>query len=331
MRGNRGPYQVWSLRGKRGQRLVIDVASSTFDAYLIVRNSDGFLVGSDDDSGENLNARLRTILPRSGTYRLIVTAVGADSRGDYTVSVSEWPAPDAPPAGQAQTLKVGQTRDGVLEPGDEFSGDGPYQDRWTFEARAEQRLRVEMRSTDVDSYLMLLGPDGRVLGTDDDGLGNRDAVVTVRATSAGPYTALATTYGDQPRVGAYRVALQELTGEFSEPGAVVSLGEGETREGRLEAGDSAHSGGGWMDIYEFRATRSGTAVFDLSSEDFDPVLALLDQSGKPVQENDDFGGTRNSQISLNVTAGAAYRLTVRAWAGGSGAGGSYRISARVSS
>ncbi len=34
MRGNRGPYQVWTLAGKRGQRLVIDMTSSTFDTYL---------------------------------------------------------------------------------------------------------------------------------------------------------------------------------------------------------------------------------------------------------------------------------------------------------
>jgi hypothetical protein len=328
MRGNRGPYQVWTLRGKRGQRLMIDMTSSAFDTYLFVRDADGYLIGSDDDAGDQNNARLRTILPRNGNYRIIATSFGATARGDYTLAVSEWPAPQAPRPGVAQAIAVGETKDGLLEPGDEFSGDGPYQDRWTFELKANDRVRIEMRSTDVDSYLMLLGPDGHVIATNDDANG-RDAAITVRATAAGRYTAFATTYGDQPHVGAYRIALTTVSGDFADPGTLQSISDGETKLGQLEAGDSATSNGGYTDIYQFRSPRSGTVTLGLTSTELDPFLTLQDSAGTELTHDDDSGEGTNALITYPVTGGALYRLVVGTYGSGTRTGG-YQLTARVS-
>ena len=327
MRGNRGPYQVWALRGKRGQRLVIDMTSSSFDTYLYLRDRDGFLLGQDDDSGDDNNARVRTILPRNGRYRIIATSFGQAARGDYALAVSEWPAPEAPGAGNVQTIAVGDTKDGLLEPGDEFSGDGPYQDRWTFEVQAGERLRVEMQSTDVDSYLIVLGPDGSVVATNDDASG-RDAAVVVRVAAAGRHTVLATTYGDAPRVGAYRIKLTTVTGEFAEPGQVQELTDGQTRDGQLEAGDSTTANGGYVDVYRFRAARAGTATIDLSSTEFDPYLTLQDSTGSTLATDDDSGDGYNALLSYAVQNGSSYRVLTGTYGGGA-RGGSYRLTARV--
>jgi hypothetical protein len=131
-RSVRAPYHVWRLEGRRGQRLVLDLVSADFDAYLVVRDPDGYTLGSDDDSGDELDARLRVILGRDGVYRVITTAVGDSARGRYTLTVSGWEAPPGPPAGAAAALAIGDTKDGILEPGDDLSPDGPYQDTWTF-------------------------------------------------------------------------------------------------------------------------------------------------------------------------------------------------------
>jgi hypothetical protein len=327
MRGSRGPYQVWSLKGKRGQRLVIDMTSSSFDTYLYVRDGDGFLMGQDDDSGGETNARVRTILPRNGRYRIVATSFGASARGDYRLSVAEWPAPEAPGPGRRQTIGVGDTRDGLLEPGDELSGDGPYQDRWEFDAPAGQRVRIEMASTDVDSYLILLGPDGRVAATNDDASG-RDAAISLRASAAGAYTILATTYGDTPKVGAYRIGIKAVSGEFADPGQLQTISAGETREGQLEAGDSTTPSGSYVDVYQFRAPRTGTLTVELNSNDLDPYLTLQDSAGATLATDDDGGEGTNSLLSYAVTAGALYRLLAGTY--GSGArGGSYRLTARM--
>jgi hypothetical protein len=326
-RGNRGPYQVWTLRGERGEAIVVDMTSTAFDALLILRDADGMLVGHDDDSGDNLNARLRTILPRSGTYRLYAASVGGSARGDYTLTAGQWIVPDAPSAGSTEPLAVGTPRDGLLEPGDHLTADGPYQDRWSFEAEAGSRLRLEMRSEELDSYVMVYGPDGALVGFNDDGGRGRDAALVFRAPSAGRYTAVATSFGDHPRPGTYRVELTAVSGEFADPGAVLELTEGQVVTGQLEAGDSTRGGGGFADYYWFTPARTGSATFNLSSDDFDAVVELQDASGQRLASDDDGGGGRNARLVHPVTAGTRYRVMARAFGGS--AVGTYRLNVLV--
>jgi len=212
------PYHTWLLQGRRGDRLTVDLVSADVDAYLIVRGPDGFALGSDDDSGGELNARLHLILAREGTYRIIATAMGDSARGRYTLTVSRWETPSAAAPGRSAAIALGETRTGVLEPGDDLSSDGPYQDRWTFDGRPGARLRVELRSDDVDPYLTVLGPDGARIGSNDDGrFGHRNSLVLFRTPVAGSYTILASSFRDELRVGAYRLSLLEDTGGVAVP------------------------------------------------------------------------------------------------------------------
>jgi hypothetical protein len=322
LRGRKSPYHVWTLEGKAGQRVIVDLMSSDFDAYLIVRDADGRLLGSDDDSGEGTNARLHTVLPRDGTYRVIATASGDSARGRYTLVVSGWEAPDAPPPGRSGVIAAGETKDGILEPGDEVSGDGPYQDRWFLDAPAGARLVVDMRSSDLDSYLVALDPDGKVMGSDDDGGGGRDAELPLRARAAGRYTILATSYGDEPTTGAYRLSVQADTGAFAEPGETADIAMGETKEGRLEAGD-IRGARGLEDHWTFTG-RAGQGVrLDAMSDVFDSYLVLL-KGGAVVDSNDDGGVGTNAQIIAVLPETGTYTAVVSAY-GGDDAGGRYTL------
>ena len=322
LRARRSPYHVWSLEGKAGQRVVVDLMSADFDAYLILRDADGRMMGYDDDSGEGTNARLHAVLPRDGTYRLIATAVGDSARGRYTLAVSGWEAPAAAAPGRSAVIAVGETKDGILEPGDELSGDGPYEDRWLVDAPAGARLTVDMRSSDLDSYLVVLGRDGRVLGSDDDGGGGKDAEVAIRAGAAGRYTILATSYGDEPAVGAYRLSLQSDTGDFAEPGATAAIAMGETKEGRLEDGD-ARGARGLEDHWTFTG-RAGQGVrVDAMSGAFDAYLVLL-RNGAVVDTNDDGGEGQNARIIAVLPETGTYTAVVSAF-GSQGSGGRYAL------
>jgi len=325
-RRNSGPYQVWTLRGKKGERLVVDMVSTAFDPYIALRDAEGFLLGFDDDGGGGLNARLRVVLPRSGNYRLIATSIRNTARGWYNLSVSDWATPDAPPPGREAALAVGEGKTGLLEPNDEQAGDGPFQDRWTFEARQGQSLRVEMGSTDLDSYLTILGPDGSTVAWNDDYGTGRDAVVRFTAGAAGRYTALASSYGVQPGFGSYRMTVTEAPA-LSGSSAVTPIAADSTVQGRLEEGDSTTERG-FIDLHTFTATRSGPVTIDLRSTDFDAMLALEDQDGATLTTDDDSGGGRDARIFFTVTAGATYRIRVSAWAGGPRAG-AYTLSVRA--
>jgi len=325
-RRNSGPYQVWTLRGKRGERLVIDMNSTAFDPFLALRDAEGFLLGADDDGGGGLNARLRVVLPRSGAYRLLATSINGSARGWYTLSVGEWATPDAPPPGREATIAVGEGRTGLLEPRDEQAGDGPFQDRWVFDLRQEQSVRVEMGSTELDSYLSVLGPDGSTVAWNDDYGTGRDAVVRFTAAAAGRYTALASSYGNQPGFGAYRITLAEAPA-LAGSKAVATIYDDSTVQGRLEEGDSTAERG-FVDLYSYTPARSGAVTIDLRSADFDALLWLEDQGGATIASDDDGGGGRDSRIVLTVTAGTTYRIKVGAFSGGQ-RGGAYTLSVRT--
>ena len=317
-RGGHAPYHVWQFEGRRGQRIAIDLTSSDFDAYVLLRDPDGYLVGTDDDSGDELNARLHAILGRDGTFRIVASAVGDTAHGRYTLAVGGWETPSAPAPGQVAVIAAGESRDGVLEPGDELGGDGPYQDRWTFNAAAGTRLRVELRSEDFDAYLVVVGPDGSVVGSDDDGLGDRNSLLAFRATAAGRYTILASSFGDELRSGAYRLTVLQETGEFAEPGTATPIQAGETKEGRLETGDAVGSRGP-EDRWTFQGRAGEVVRLDAVAADFDVYLVLRGAEAV-VDSNDDGGDGTNARILTVLPATGIYTAVVSAYSEGRSAG-----------
>jgi len=317
-RSRRAPYQVWTLDGRRGQRVQIDLRSQSFDAYLVLRDEDGFVIGSDDDSGDNSDARIHTVLPRNGHYRIVVTGFSEGALGMYALSVSGWEAPDAAPPGQAASIAVGETKDGILEPGDEIAGDGPFQDRWTVALREGQRLRVDLHSSDFDAYLVLLGPDGTQLASDDDSGEGNDASIGFRAATAGTYTVLATSYGDNVHVGAYRLTVAEESGDFAEPGMAASISDGETKAGRLETGDSSGRRG-YEDHWTFQGRAGRLARIDVVAPSFDAYAVLL-YNGMPLDSNDDGGEGTNARLMTVLPSTGTYTLVVSPYASSSRSG-----------
>jgi hypothetical protein len=326
-RSRKAPYHVWTMQGRRGQRIIIDLRSGAFDSYLVLRDEEGFILGSDDDSGDDNDSRLHTVLPRDGRYRIIATAYTENGVGSYTLSVGGWEAPQAPPAGVATTIVLGEAKDGLLEPGDEIAGDGPYQDRWMLNTRAGQRLRIDMSSTDFDSYLVLLAPDGTQLATDDDGGGNNSASIGLRVQVAGAYTVVATSVNDNLRVGAYRLSVVEETGNYADPGIAAPIAAGETKEGRLEAGDPTGRRG-LEDRWTFTARAGQLARIDVVSPVFDSYATLY-INGMAVDSNDDGGDGNNARLSTVLSQAGQYTLVVSSFSQSS-SGGRYTVAVNVS-
>lgn len=228
--------------------------------------------------------------------------------------------------GERPSLQIGQTMEGALDSADQVSADGPYEDRWTFDLRAGQRIRLEMRSETLDSYLRMMGPDGQLVATNDDAMG-RDAAITVRGAATGRYTAVATSYGRERARGTYGISLVEVPGGFADPGAVVAIAVGESKEGVLEVGDSTTASRGYADYFDLRAAAAGGVVIDLTSTQLDPYLVLRDTAGQQLAMDDDSGEDRNARLSYAVAAGARYRVVATTF--GTGArSGAYRLAVR---
>jgi hypothetical protein len=89
--------QAWTIQGRAGQTITIDLESDAFDSYLFLRGP-GIAGGrdfQDDDSGGNCHARLTATFPQSGEYEIVVnTAAGAHYvTGAFTLSVTSGSKP----------------------------------------------------------------------------------------------------------------------------------------------------------------------------------------------------------------------------------------------
>jgi hypothetical protein len=65
---------VFRFEGKAGQRMIFEIFAarhgSALDSLLTLYDGDGRQLASNDDSGEGIDSRLETILPRDGVYYL---------------------------------------------------------------------------------------------------------------------------------------------------------------------------------------------------------------------------------------------------------------------
>lgn len=172
----------WVFDGRAGDIVTIRMNSEHLDCYLELLDPLGLSIASDDDSGGNSNALINGFhLPSTGRYTIIARGFGGRT-GPYTLSLALGPV--TPGGG---TIAPGQTVSGtiVLPAGDE----------WTFRGTTGQRVTLSMFG-DFDTYLELLGPDGSMLISDDDGGENlQSRIKDFSLPQTGTYTIIARSFG----------------------------------------------------------------------------------------------------------------------------------------
>jgi hypothetical protein len=132
----------------------------------------------------------------------------------------------------ANSISIGQTISGTLSSSDCLSplrtrpgGYKPYADRYKFYAVAGQRLAIALSSSAFDTYLYLIGPNGSVIASDDDGGGGTNSRIPAgsgnyTAPSNGTYTIEVTSYSEN-RVGGYSLSLIGTVIKFTISGHVA--------------------------------------------------------------------------------------------------------------
>ncbi|MEM9945246.1 MAG: PPC domain-containing protein [Cyanobacteria bacterium P01_D01_bin.36] len=82
------------------------------------------------------------------------------------------------------------------------------------------------------------------------------------------------------------------------------------------------------DAYSFDGDAGQTMTIELQSEDFDPILLLKGPDGEVLTSNDDYGGTLNSTIVIELPEAGTYNAVASSF---SGQGGNYQIEIRPAS
>ena len=175
----KGRFQIFRLDVKAGVRYSIVMRADDFDSYLsVARQVNGltdYLI-SDDDGAGNSNARLKWTPKVAGTYYLVAQSLKDDGVGNFTVRLDTMPAVIITPP---RMVAMGEPMTGELAETDPMVDDkGSFYDLYKITARKGQRLTIEMKAGDLDSFVGI----GRMTGdsltideTDDDGGGEKNS------------------------------------------------------------------------------------------------------------------------------------------------------------
>ena len=95
LRGDSTYAQAWTIQGRAGQTITVDLESDDFDAYMFLRGPgiSGERSFQDDDGGGNCNARLTVAFPADGAYEIDVNTAEHYATGSFTLSVTSGSKP----------------------------------------------------------------------------------------------------------------------------------------------------------------------------------------------------------------------------------------------
>jgi len=185
----RGYYEPVTFDGESGQSVTIDMESANGDTYLFLYGPDGNRVAENDDY-QGLNSQISTTLDETGEYTIIATSFDNEATFDYELSLS---TEESAEAVDLRSISYGETRNGSIDSADPESETyrGNYEPV-TFDGESGDNVTIDMTSED-DTYLILLGPDGTIVAENDDYEG-LDSRIETELPSDGSYTIVATSF-----------------------------------------------------------------------------------------------------------------------------------------
>jgi hypothetical protein len=219
-------------------------------------------------------------------------------------------------------LSVGQTTTGALSSADPVLDGGKYFDAWVFTLAQESEVSVTLVSSTFDTYLSLAesapGSVTEILGSNDDSNGSTNSMLEGTLT-AGTYTAIASSYSGGA-TGEYAITVR-ATGRGT--GGTRVLEPGRQGSGALSASDPTLPDGQSFHEWSFSGRAGDQVTLSVASGAFDTMVGVL-MDGAFLAENDDSGGTTNSQLTMYLPWSGTYTAIVTSY--GPGSSGAYSVS-----
>ena len=182
--------------------------------------------------------------------------------------------------------------------------DNSYFNAYTFEGRAGQHISIDMTSNQVDSYLLLYGPNQEHLGENDDHGNSRNARIETVLPIDGTYFIFANSYGASEQ-GQYELSVSSLDTSNS---FLVN------ESGILDHQDNRLTDNSLYDEYLFNGQQGQEITITLTSDDFDAYLLLIDNQGNKIAENDDIDqNNSNATIRIALPYTGQFRVIVNTY------------------
>lgn len=196
---------------------------------------------------------------------------------------------------------------------------GEPADLYLLTATEGQRVRIEQRSSELDTYLMVIAPDGRHWENDDAG-GTTNSMLDLTLPVAGTYRVVATAYR-AGMSGAYeldvRAAREFLTMNGNGAAAASANGVGETRlAGELAAGDETLSSGEYADTHVLTFGVGERVHLEARSSAFDTYLIVRTPGGQQHENDDGPGGGTDAVLDFVAAEAGEHRVIVTSYRAG---------------
>jgi Caspase domain len=326
---------TFTLAAERGQTLVIEMASTDFDPYLIVRGPGGLSEDNDDGDQGSLNSRVRVTVPASGQITIRPTSFASGQTGAYTLSVraesaGAQAAASSPAPASSGAISVGQRVNAALANGDGLLNSGELRDVYTLRGRRGQQLEVRMNSAEFDPYVAIFGPGDFTSFNDDDAENNStNSRMLVTLPADGDYQIMATSYAAGER-GSYSLSVLETNDV--DPGQGVGASADRLRIGRsvngtLAAGDSTLRSGEFTDTYRFQGEAGQRIRIEMSSQAFDSYVVLVAPSGAQEENDDGPAGVGDSVLETQLAESGEYALIATSFQPGESGAYTLRVNA----
>jgi hypothetical protein len=203
-----GEYvDVYHFEAHVGQTVLVDLMSSAFDPYLILRQPNGKQDENDDYQGSQGHSRVEVVAGASGEWQALVTTYQPGEGGEYELRIGVWDEPPETPTGSHSRRERGS-----LSPGDQTISSGEYADVFVFDGAPGDHVTIELQSDAFDPYLIVRAPSGIQYENDDyEGDATRSAV-SLTLIEGGRHTITVTSF-DVGETGVYELRIDQAVSQ----------------------------------------------------------------------------------------------------------------------
>lgn len=334
-------YDASEMSFRAGQRIQLDLQSTAFDTYLIVRAPSGAQQDNDDVQSGNTNSALSYTVTEDGPHRIMVTSYRPGETGAYTLRVTgggqATPAnPQNPQNPQPQPTDGWQRQSGSLAQGDRTLQSGEFVDVFPMQFPTGARVRIEARSSEFDTYLIVRPPGGgQPQQNDDASPPDTNAGIDLVATAGGTYEVAVTSYRPG-ETGAYELLVRGAGTNATptpnpnpnptptpNPNPTPTPREANEVTGRLARGDSTLDSGEFVDRHSMSFPPGQPIQIRLESSNFDPYLIVRTPAGQQLDNDDLVPGNLNSGVDIPAAEAGTYTVMVTSYRAGET--GRYRL------
>ena len=320
-------YQEWTFTASAGNRVVITMRSTAFDAYLHLgryTSTGGFdELDTDDDGGGGVDAQIPFTIPTTGEYVIRANSVTSDKTGAYSLLLTggSAPAPAQASAPPASVLTRGVATSGTWDSSDSKFEEKFHED-WTFTGRAGEQVTITLDSPNVDTFLRLYrenGADDIKLGEDDDGGDGLNSRLVITLPADGTYLVCASTAATSD-TGNYTVRVSagapSTAAPAPAPAPAPALGRrfinaGQTVSSQLDSADPRETDNTFYEQWIYQGLRGERLRIVMRSTAFDSWVKIGTVTGGTwsiLEFNDDGAGGRDALLEITLPSDGEFAI-----------------------